>query len=44
MAAVFIGMIVSAGAGVGVASALARHAQRHWARRPADGASVAVEA
>jgi hypothetical protein len=41
MAAVFIGMIVSAGAGVGVASALARHAQRSWARRPA---SSAVEA
>jgi hypothetical protein len=41
MAAVFIGMIVSAGAGVGVASALARHAQRHWARRPA---VAAVEA
>jgi hypothetical protein len=35
MAAVFIGMIVSAGAGVGVASVLARHAQRNWARRPA---------
>jgi|1186.fasta_scaffold1267728_1 hypothetical protein len=34
MAAVFFGMIVSAGAGVGVASALARHAQRHWVRRP----------
>ena len=34
MTAVFIGMIVSAGAGVGVASALARHAQRHWVRRP----------
>jgi hypothetical protein len=33
MAAVFIGMIVSAGAGVGVASALARHAQGNWGRR-----------
>ena len=41
MAAVFIGMIVSAGAGVGVATALARHAQRHWAGRPA---AMAVEA
>ncbi|GAA4800154.1 hypothetical protein GCM10023200_41290 [Actinomycetospora chlora] len=40
MAAVFIGMIVSAGAGVGVASALVRHAQRNWARP----AAVAVEA
>jgi hypothetical protein len=39
MAAVFIGMIVSAGAGVGVASALARHARRNWGRRP-----VAAEA
>jgi hypothetical protein len=38
MAAVFIGMIVSAGAGVGVASALARHARRNWGRR-----SVAAE-
>jgi hypothetical protein len=35
MAAVFMGMIVSAGAGVGAATALARYAQRHWARRPA---------
>jgi hypothetical protein len=35
MAAVFMGMIVSAGAGVGVASVLVRHAQRNWARRPA---------
>ena len=42
MAAVFMGMIVSAGAGVGVASALVRHAQRNWARRPAT--AVAVEA
>lgn len=41
MAAVFFGMIVSAGAGVGVATALARHAQRHWVSRPA---TVAVEA
>ncbi|MFC5141051.1 hypothetical protein ACFPK1_22640 [Actinomycetospora rhizophila] len=41
MAAVFIGMIVSAGAGVGVATALVRHAQRHWVSRPS---AVAVEA
>lgn len=44
MAAVFIGMIVSAGAGLGVAGALARHAQRHWVGRPAPTAGVAVEA
>ncbi|GLZ47504.1 hypothetical protein Acsp06_36890 [Actinomycetospora sp. NBRC 106375] len=42
MAAVFMGMIVSAGAGVGVASALVRHAQRNWSRRPAT--AVALEA
>ncbi|GAA4942586.1 hypothetical protein EV188_105225 [Actinomycetospora succinea] len=35
MAAVFMGMIVSAGAGVGVAATLVRHAQRHWVARPA---------
>lgn len=44
MTAVFIGMILSAGAGVGVASALARHAQRHWARRPAAAETAAAEA
>ena len=41
MAAVFIGMIVSAGAGVGVATALVRHAQRNWVSRPS---AVADEA
>lgn len=41
MAAVFVAMVVSAGAGVGVASALARHAQRNWKR---SGALVAVDA
>ena len=35
MAAVFVAMVVSAGAGVGVASALARHAQRNWKRSDA---------
>lgn len=30
MAAVFVAMVLSAGAGVGVASVLARHAQRNW--------------
>ena len=43
MAAVFFGMIVSAGAGVGVASALARYAQRNWVRRPATGAAASAE-
>ena len=39
MAAVFVSMIVTAGAGFGAATALARYAQRNWARQP-----VAVEA
>jgi hypothetical protein len=30
MAAVFVSMVVVAGAGVGVASSLAAYAQRHW--------------
>lgn len=33
MTAVFVGMIVCAGAGFGVASALAAYAQREWAGR-----------
>jgi hypothetical protein len=41
MAAVFVGMVVSAGAGLGVASALVRHAQRNWARRPVAAAAQA---
>ena len=43
MAAVFIGMIVSAGAGVAAASALARYAQRHWARGAAAPAIESID-
>ncbi len=35
MTAVFVAMVVCAGAGIGVASSLAAYAQRNWAGRPA---------
>jgi hypothetical protein len=44
MTAVFIGMIGCAGAGVAVAAALARYAQRNWTRRPAGPAVETLEA
>jgi hypothetical protein len=43
MAAVFVAMVVVAGAGVGVASSLAAYAQRNWRNRP-EAESTLVEA
>lgn len=35
MTAVFVAMVLCAGAGVGVASGLAAYAQRNWTKQPA---------
>ena len=43
MAAVFVAMVVVAGAGFGVASSLAAYAQRNWRHRP-EAESTLVEA
>ncbi|WP_282439589.1 hypothetical protein [Actinomycetospora sp. TBRC 11914] len=44
MAAVFVAMVVVAGAGFGVASSLAAYAQRNWRNRAEGGETVLVEA
>ena len=43
MAAVFVAMVVVAGAGFGAASSLAAYAQRNWRNRP-QADSVQIEA
>jgi hypothetical protein len=44
MAAVFVAMVVVAGAGFGVASSLAAYAQRNWKGERPEGEKVLVEA
>ncbi len=44
MAAVFVAMVVVAGAGVAVASSLAAYAQRHWKGARPEGEQTLVEA
>jgi hypothetical protein len=44
MAAVFVAMVVVAGAGVGVASSLASYAQRNWKGGRPEAAAGLVEA
>lgn len=44
MAAVFVAMVVVAGAGVAVASSLAAYAQRHWTGARPEGDPTLIEA